>query len=529
MYSILFVDDEDEARKAIKEFTPWSDYGFETPREASNGREALEMIDDNLPDVIITDIRMPYMDGIEFIEKVRTEYSSSVDVIILSGYDEFTFAQTAMRLNVADYILKPVSIESMKEVLKRTKERLDQDRAKVSDMAKLEAFYNSTIDLYREKFLVSLIFPARKTEDSFISEKAKEYNLPLGGNLFAVSVIDLPQETLSSVAVREVIEDAVKKRNDIICFQYESQIVLIFISDMEKSFSTLFSRQIFRTLSMMQSEFIHYFSRAFYIGLGEIVTSAAMLPDSYKSAMIALNYSSIYPEQHIIDIRDVESSESISKSHTGENRSELVMAIKFGNAEDTEKAVHPFFQGITETENIQNTVLSVLTIISEICSSYGKNIATLLDGEDLFLALSHANTLSRAESLVTKLAIEANKAASGIRENSRIQFVENAKRIIKEKYSDPFLGLDQIAEETSVSPAYFSTTFKKETGLSFVQYLTNIRLEKAKEMLRNSNAKTYEIAEMTGFSEPNYFSFTFKKNVGVSPSQYRGGVEVRKK
>ena len=147
MYSILFVDDEDEARKAIKEFTPWSDYGFETPREASNGREALEMIDDNLPDVIITDIRMPYMDGIEFIEKVRTEYSSSVDVIILSGYDEFTFAQTAMRLNVADYVLKPVSIESMKEVLKRTKERLDQDRAKVSDMAKLEAFYNSTIDL----------------------------------------------------------------------------------------------------------------------------------------------------------------------------------------------------------------------------------------------------------------------------------------------------------------------------------------------------------------------------------------------
>ena len=471
MYSILFVDDEDEARKAIKEFTPWSDYGFETPREASNGREALEMIDDNLPDVIITDIRMPYMDGIEFIEKVRTEYSSSVDVIILSGYDEFTFAQTAMRLNVADYVLKPVSIESMKEVLKRTKERLDQDRAKVSDMAKL----------------------------------------------------------LSSVAVREVIEDAVKKRNDIICFQYESQIVLIFISDMEKSFSTLFSRQIFRTLSMMQSEFIHYFSRSFYIGLGEIVTSAAMLPDSYKSAMIALNYSSIYPEQHIIDIRDVESSESISKSHTGENRSELVMAIKFGNAEDTEKAVHPFFQGITETENIQNTVLSVLTIVSEICSSYGKNIATLLDGEDLFLALSHANTLSRAESLVTKLAIEANKAASGIRENSRIQFVENAKRIIKEKYSDPLLGLDQIAEETSVSPAYFSTTFKKETGLSFVQYLTNIRLEKAKEMLRNSDAKTYEIAEMTGFSEPNYFSFTFKKNVGVSPSQYRGGVEVRKK
>ena len=521
MYSILIVDDEDDARVAIKDFTPWNEYGFEIPREASNGMEALEIIDEKLPDVIITDIRMPYMDGIEFIEKVRNEYSSSVDVIILSGYDEFTFAQTAMRLNVADYVLKPVSIESMKEVLKRAKERLDQDRAKVSDMEKLEAFYHDAIDLYREKFLVSLIFPARKADESLIYERAKEYEIPLGGNLFAVAAIDLPQEILSSVAVVEIIEEATKDREDIIHFQYESQIVLIFTSSMEKEFSSLFSKQIYRTLSLLQSEFNHYFSRPFNIGLGEIVNTLPLLPDSYKGAMEALNYSAIYPEQHIIGIRDVETIENDRDERSGENRSELVMAIKFGNAEDTEKAVHPFFHGLTETENIQNTVLSLLTIISEICSAYGKNIATLLDGEDLFLALSHANTLSRAEKLVTKLAVEANRTASGVRENSHIRFVENAKKIIKERYNNPLFSLDQIADEISVSPAYFSTTFKKETGISFVQYLTNVRLEKAKEMLRNSDAKTYEIAEKSGFSEPNYFSFIFKKNVGVSPSQYR--------
>ena len=93
--------------------------------------------------------------------------------------------------------------------------------------------------------------------------------------------------------------------------------------------------------------------------------------------------------------------------------------------------------------------------------------------------------------------------------------------IIKENYKNPVFGLDQVTDEISVSPAYFSTTFKKETGKSFVQYLTNVRLEKAKELLKNTDAKTYEIAEKVGFSEPNYFSFIFKKNIGLSPSQYR--------
>ena len=140
MYTILLVDDEDEVRRSIKELTPWEEYGFSVIGEASNGMEALDALEETMPDVIITDIKMPYLDGISFIEEVRRNRSTSVDVIILSGYDEFTFAQTAMRLNVSEYVLKPVSVDSMREVLRRTKGRLDEDRAKVSDSRKLESF-----------------------------------------------------------------------------------------------------------------------------------------------------------------------------------------------------------------------------------------------------------------------------------------------------------------------------------------------------------------------------------------------------
>ena len=159
MYSILLVDDEDEVRRSIRECTPWEEYGFSVIGEASNGREALDFLDDTMPDVIITDIRMPYLDGIGFIEEVRKNRSESVEVIILSGYDEFTFAQTAMRLNVAEYVLKPVSISSMKDVLRRAKARLDDDKAKASEIMKLESVYQDAMEIYRERYLISLMVP----------------------------------------------------------------------------------------------------------------------------------------------------------------------------------------------------------------------------------------------------------------------------------------------------------------------------------------------------------------------------------
>ena len=519
-YTILLVDDEEAVRTSIKNLTPWAEYGFEVMAEASNGQEALEIVYETMPDVIITDIKMPYMDGIKFISRVREELSETVNVIFLSGYDEFTYAQTALQLNAAEYVLKPVSVKTMSDLLRRMKERLDKDLALVSDMERLEASYREAFELYKEKFLISLISPAKAQDEEFLESKAEEYKLPISGKMFAAAVVDIPADSLSLEAMRNIITEEERP----LSFIYENQLIMIFSSEMNKDFTQLFIKQISREMQLLQDKIVHYFSKPFNMGIGEVVYHIKLVHESFRSAMEALNYSEIYPEQHIISISDVESVNGAKDEKTRSDlKTELVMALKFGTAEETEEKIHAFFTGLAETADIQNAVLSILSIISEICASYGRNIALLLEGEDLFLELSHANTSARAEELAKRLAVSANEMASGVRENSHIQFVENAKRIIKERYSDSSFGLDQVADEISVSPAYFSTTFKKETGLSFVQYLTNIRLEKAKELLKNTDKKTYEIAEAIGFSEPNYFSFTFKKNIGMSPSQFRAG------
>lgn len=525
MYTILLVDDEEAVRHAIRELTPWEEYGFEVMAEASNGYEALEIVTEKVPDVIITDIRMPYMDGIKLISEVRAKYSNTVMVIILSGYDEFTYAQTALSLNVSEYVLKPVSVSSMSAVLSRAKARLDEDMTAILDREKLESFYQDAYDLYKEKFLISLVFPSRFHDETTLLTQADSYGLSLTGEMFAVSIIDIPSKTVPAVAMRRLVEEEPADDPRPMSFIYEDQLVMIFSSPLKRDFEYLFTRQLNRFLSLLESRIIHYFSDPFNIGTGEVVYHIKSLPESYRGATEALNYAALYPDQHIISISDVESVEGDAGSKMiGDLNSELVMAIKFGTDEETERCVHDFFHGLTKTPEVQMRTLHAMATIASICAAYDRDISSLVDeGSNLFNALSHANTAQRAETLIRQLALSAHLMTSGEREKSHIAFVEKAKRLIKENYQDPAFGQEQVTNEIAVSPAYFSTTFKKETGISFVQYLTNVRIEKAKELLKGTDLKTYEIAERIGIPEPTYFSFLFKKNTGETPSRYRSG------
>lgn len=522
MYSILLVDDEESVRSSICRLTPWKDYGFEVIAEASSGLEALEILSEQVPDLIITDIKMPYMNGIDLINTIRSRYSTTVEVIVLSGYDEFTYAQEALRLKVTEYVLKPVSVDDMKALLERTYKKIKEDKERFQNFQQDQPIYKEAISIYKERFLVSLLSAQKSFNKDKAIEIASKFQLSLSGNLYTVAVLESQEENAITQAIQSLAEETFEEEKEKpIIFQYDNQIVLIFCSTMTEIFTSLFKKQVFRVLNLLQESTGHYFKHPARIGVGNVVHSLQDLPLSYNDAIEALNYTTIYPDMNLIALSDIEAGDQIKEERNiGELKTDLIFSIKMGTKSDVERAVSNFFSDIAETCDIQASVLMILSSISEICSAYSKNIATLFNG-DIFKALSHTRSLASAQKLCAEIAIAANEMANGARENSHIQFVENAKKIIRKRYSEPTFGLDQVCEEISVSPAYFSTTFKKETGTSFVQFLTNTRIEKAKELLKNSEAKTYEISEKVGFSEPNYFSFTFKKNVGLSPSQYR--------
>jgi len=150
-YTILLVDDETAVRDGIRSRTPWQTYNFEVIAEAGNGIEALELVEELHPDVVITDIRMPYLDGMELIQQIRSSHPATT-LVILSGYDEFTYAQQAMRYEVSEYVLKPVSVEDLSKLLERLGKRLDEEIKRTQDQDRLRQAYLQALPLIREKF-----------------------------------------------------------------------------------------------------------------------------------------------------------------------------------------------------------------------------------------------------------------------------------------------------------------------------------------------------------------------------------------
>ena len=531
MYNILLVDDEENVRCSIKNLTPWNEHGFNVPAVASNGREALDMMEDSIPDVIITDIKMPYMNGIEFIEEVRRKYPSSIEIIVLSGYDEFSFAQESVRLKVAEYVLKPISVESITSLLDRIKARIEEEKAKFLDGKKLSGIYKEAFSLYRDKFLQSLVLPSKNRDAEQLFKAADEFGIPMrGAVMFTAAVIESIGSIQSQIALSELCKETFEEDESLpISFQFNGQLILIFRTKLGLDQEAAFRKQVYRAIKLLSDNAEHYLSTKINIGIGSAVCNIIDLRKSYKDAIEALNYSIFHPEENIIRYSDIESFETAENDGRdyAEERTALILAIKFAGEAETDAVIDSFFSSSSSYEDLQVTVLYIITIIIEICHAYSKKFSELLDpNEDIFITISKLTSLASAVAFCKDVARKANKMTSGARESSHIKFVENAKRIILRKYPDPLFGLEQLCEEISISPAYFSTTFKKETGISFVQFLTNTRIEKAKELLRSSDYKTYEIAEKVGFSEPNYFSFTFRRNTGISPSQYKSQFKV---
>ncbi|NCC64479.1 MAG: response regulator, partial [Spirochaetia bacterium] len=229
-YKILLVDDESAVREGIRSRTPWERYNFTVVGEAGNGIKALEMIEELHPDVVITDIRMPYLGGMELIKEIRSSHPP-VTIIILSGYDEFTYAQQAIRYDVSEYVLKPVSVEDICRLLERMAKQLDEDIKRMQDQNRLQNAYNQALPFIKEKFLVSLLTPVHQISDFNLIAKANDYGFDLQGDEFIVATFETDHtmdDPLQTMAMLQVAEDVLMKEKGSIVFQFENQIVIIF-------------------------------------------------------------------------------------------------------------------------------------------------------------------------------------------------------------------------------------------------------------------------------------------------------------
>ena len=533
LYRIILVDDEEEVRKGIIRKIDWETLGFQVVGDAENGQDALEKIEQLEPDVVMTDIRMPYMDGLTLTSWIRQKYPS-VKVLIFSGFDDFEYAQQAIKLNVTEYILKPVNVEELTQILNRVRENLDQEIEQRRDVDRLRESYLNSLPILRELFLNDMVRGNMPAED--IRQKLEEYKIDiLGAEKWLTAVINVENETaeetgltlhqekeLIPISVKSLLEDNLKDYCRFTAFNSAVGITLIAAVDGEKKQTSLID-----LLGDICKEIKRILQVTVTIGIGYFCMDLEQLPAAYQSAVDALGYQEIVGTGNIIYINDMEPVSRGKLQRETRDEADLIAAVKFGTREKIEAAARSFASRMESARvhmrQQQVYQMSIINCLIRLMQQQDLDLGAMFGTDEMYGKVIYGNMKPEEfASVITEVGCRMNEAMNRERDKTAKKVILEAKQYILDHYQDPELSVDVMCRQLHMSPAYFSTVFKRETGQTYIAYLTEVRLDKAVELLNTTDDKTYVIAQKVGYQEQNYFSYVFKKRFGISPTKFRG-------
>lgn len=526
LYSVLMVDDEEEVIRIIRRKINWEEMGFEVCGQARNGLEALEMVEELQPDVVMTDIKMPYMDGLELVAKLR-EKNMGIHTIVLSGFDEFDYVKKAIGLEVEEYLLKPIDSSEIIKVFTKVKNALDEERDMQKNIAYLENYYLQSLPILREGFFSDLMDSA--IPEGKIPYYTEEYMIDLSGPNFAVAVVHTSRSKtpegiggrLMQMSVRQLLENSQLMKENRYAFNYRDNIVVLAQFDSEKEVSA-FTDELDR--------FCKYAKRTSQavvtIGIGHVVDSIKEIPSSYGSAREAVSYRALYGAGNAINIAEIDPGENRYDIQDNDLIHSILKQIKMGSEDRVKEAIEDYISSIQDAHmNIQTFGIALMELVTSLYRFMNANEIDLSevssDNKDVYTKLLQMDSMEAIQNWLTEISLKLREQVQGQRNIKTGSFVGKAKHYVLENFSNPDLSIDMVCSELGVSSAYFSTIFKKETGKTFLNYLTECRMKEAERLLIVEEEKTYIIAEKVGYSDPGYFSYVFKKWFGVSPMKYK--------
>jgi two-component system response regulator YesN len=527
-YSVLLVDDEEEVIRIIMKKMDWESMGFTVVGYAHNGVEALEMAEDLQPDVVLTDIKMPYMDGLTMSRKLKEQHRST-RIIIFTGFDEFEYAKEAIDIEVEQYILKPVDAEELHKVFSRIREDLDRERDEKQNVDKLKEYYLESLPLLQESFYTSLI--EGRIPENQIARYLSSYQISLEGPYYVAAILHVSTSAepaqinpfLLTVSVKKLAEEQIAPKYDSKTMIYLGDVLVItqFESPQEitgyTDFMDEFCRQALRVCDARVTA-----------GIGQVCSKLQDLRLSYQGAGSAVSYRAIYGNTRAINIAEIDPQQSGDESWESQAIQAILKKIRMGDHQELEEKIADCMRHFTEHgTSLQKYRIFIMELVTEI-SRFGNN--NQLNMEELFgdrgNFMEKALQVESPEELrkwISEVGSRMQEAVQKERQNTTKSFVTKAVEYVQESYSDITISIESVCRKLGVSAAYFSTVFKKETGKTFIGYLTDYRMEQAVELLLTTDDKTYIIAEKVGYADPNYFSYVFKKQYGMAPSKYRTG------
>lgn len=525
MLKIVVAEDEETIRYGIVTSIQEKDQGehFEVVAECEDGEEALEKIMKLQPDIIITDIKMPFMDGLTLLEKLNIR-ESEMFAIILSGHDEFDYARRAIQAGAFDYLLKPIQVKQLMQVLYAIKDKIEENNRKKADLKRLKRIEKESADKVKRNYLRNLIEGRAKEEES-ISGGLKEGRFYTAGivNFENIALISAGCDYLEFSELGTKFETTLQKVTRI----YPGVTIL---KDKPWEYAicieTGTKRETDQILENIKSELqrIRSPKMILYAIFGSTYTSPSKLQNSYQEARHLREKRSLNFEE-LLTGQDQTNKEKVQ--YMDFDDSALISAVRAGDLKAIDAELEKMELKMKEQKILSQLHMAmvgarVYSDISKLLEEISYNI------EDILMSnLEYFNGIisqTTPAAMVEKLKEYSYNISHFLGEACDGRFdkvLRKAKEFIKNNYMNSNLMLEDVAKYLFISVAYLCIIFKKETGETFIEYLTRVRMEEAARLLKETDMRNYEIAEAVGYSNATYFSTVFKKYYQISPSNYR--------
>lgn len=538
---VFLVEDEYIVREGIKNNIDWEKNGYDFCGEASDGELAFPMISEKRPDIVITDIRMPFMDGIELSRMIKEEYPE-IKIIILSGHEEFEYAKAAIQIGVKEYLLKPINGDELLQVVNRVAQKIKEENESRETLQEGEGDEN--FEYAKRQLLSSLIDDNASLSDAM--EQGKKIHLNLMAQCYNIMMLKLQRKNKEQgfsqriLELYKTMEDTLKEQDgqSIMFDRAPEGKVILFMGSGEE--------EIRRNMDVFAGQFREilpeYEDVTYFGSVGVPVMRLRELGESYEAASHGFSYRFLTEPNQIVDnhtVFDQTRNEKKFSCSIGSvdiqnlDKQKIESFLKGGEMDEIHFFVEEYMKNTGDAG--KNSMIFRQYIVMDMFFAASHFLTQITDGREQLgepfespeqmqkIVSDLEATVVYIKELFTK--VMQVRDAQTTEHNSDV--VENAKKYISENYHDEELTLNTVAHEVNVSPNHLSAMFSQKTGQTFVKYLTDVRMHRAKELLKCTSKRSNEICEEVGYRDPHYFSHLFKKNVGCSPIQYRerGGKE----
>lgn len=538
MYRIVLADDEAYIRDLVAKSINNANLGMEVVGCAEDGTSAIEMIKEQKPDILITDICMPLLSGLDLIKQVK-DTGVNLKTVIISGYDDFIYAKTAIQLGVTNYLLKPFLPGELFEVLEKIKEELENNASLLRNMTELQNQFEDNVLFIQEKFLKDIIQNTAVKKN--LIEEGRTLRLDLEANYYCTGIVRIHSGSAvhkSNLENQNVVGEFLIVTKDKYFEETvktyavslkDNQLVILFCSRHTDIFE--FNLSIKSSIEKITNSLLKYYNMQLVCVLGKIYPKLEQTASSYEEALSVFKY--IIPEGscviHYDEARQIKEAKSIKdQKKPMELKEELILNIRLAKKEkalNVLDAILEYYEGLftASQEFVSLSIFELVFSIDNILLESGSTYQVWQDAnmkkyfKDQIMGGTLLDTKILLENYVTKRCEEFTSIIA----NQGDKLVYDIKTLIDHNFGNEEFNLENASSRLFFSPNYIRQLFKQKTGEGFMEYLIRRRMERAGELLKDPLNKIQDVSAGTGYSNQRYFSSCFKKYYGCTPTEYR--------